>query len=94
MAANCLGWYCRGEWNYDADSNKLTMIRDGEVYESKICYFDTTSGELVLRGRSDIGIDVGYEDEMLRCKFYSGKPINYLDGYVTYEEFVEFWNSL
>lgn len=94
VAANCLGWYCRGEWSYNADNNIFTMMRDGEIYESEICYFDTTSGELVLRGRSDMCVDVGYEDEIYRCKFYNESPINYLKGYVTYDEFKEFWATL
>lgn len=94
VAANCLGWHCRGVWSYDAENNRLTMTRDDMVYDVVILYYDIASRELVLRGKSDSVLDVGYEDEIYRCKFYDDVSANYLDGYVSYEEFVEFWNGL
>ena len=70
------------------------MTRDDMVYDVVILYYDIASRELVLRGKSDFVLDVGYEDEIYRCKFYDESPINYLKGYVTYDEFKEFWATL
>lgn len=94
MAAGCYGWYERGVWSYDAASNTLTIERGGKSYEAVVCYFDAESYEVVLRGKVGFILDFGSEHDILRCRFAYPACLNYLGGYLSYEEFVELWESL
>lgn len=94
MAAGCYGWYESGVWSYDAASNTLTIERGGKSYEAVVCYFDAESYEVVLRGKVGFILDFGSEHDILRCQFAYPACLNYLGGYLSYEEFVELWESL
>lgn len=94
-AAGYLGWKKEGEWSYDAESNTLTTTYDGKSYTAKVYYFDSASGEVVLRGLTGVLFNGYYRDEeIIRCKFYDYTPQSYLNGYLDYSEFVELWQTL
>ena len=47
-----------------------------------------------MRGKCGFLYDAGYDDEILDCKYYEDGINNYLDGYMPYDEFVEYWQTL
>jgi hypothetical protein len=64
-------------------------------YAAKVYYFDSASGEVVLRGLTGVLFNGYYRDEeIIRCKFYDYTPQSYLNGYLDYSEFVELWQTL
>ena len=91
---SCYGWYSSGEWSYDADTNTLTTIINGTEYKTVVAYFDVNTSRLILRGKCGFLYDAGYDDEILDCKYYEDGINNYLDGYMPYDEFVEYWQTL
>lgn len=94
VAAGCYGWYNKGLWSYDPDSNTLTMTQGDRSYEAVLLYFDKESGEVVLRGDVGFVLDSDYDDALFRCKFHDKAPFGYLEGYLSYDEFVQLWSSL
>ena len=94
-AAGYLGWKKEGEWSYDAESNTLTTTYDNKSYTAKVHYFDSVSGEVVLRGLTGFLFERFYRDEeIIRCKFYNYNPDSYLNSYLNYSEFAELWQTL
>ena len=90
----CYGWYSSGEWSYDADTNTLTTIINGKEYKAVVEYFDVARSRLILRGKCGFLYDAGYDDEILDCKYYEEGIKNYLDGYLPYDEFIEYWKTI
>lgn len=93
VAASCKGWYERGTWSYDAETNTLKMERGDRSYEAVVHYFDAATGDVVLRGTAGFVLDLDSDKEILRCKFSSTFAGDYLDGYLSFDEFVALWNS-
>jgi hypothetical protein len=92
--ANRYGWYREGEWSYDADSNTLTTIIDNTEYKARVVYIDIAKSRVILRGNVGFLFDAGYDDEILDCRFYEDGMDDYLNGYTTYDEFVEYWLNM
>jgi hypothetical protein len=92
--ANHYGWYREGEWSYDADSNTLTTIIDNTEYKARVIYIDIAKSRVILRGNVGFLFDAGYDDEILDCRFYEDGMDDYLNGYTTYDEFVEYWLNM
>ena len=93
-ADKCYGWHSSGEWSYDADTNTLTTIINGKEYKAVVAYFDHYKSRIILRGHTGFVYDASYDDEILDCTYYDDGIDNYLDGYMPYNEFVEYLQSL
>lgn len=93
-AAGCKGWYEIGTWSYDASTNTLAMVRGDKSYEAVVHYFDTATGDVVLRGAAGFVLDLDYDISLLRCKFVLTDVASYIDGYLNKDKFAELWNSL
>ena len=92
--ANRYGWYREGEWSYDADSNTLTTIIDNTEYKARVVYIDIAKSLVILRGNVGFLFDAGNDDEILDCRFDEDGMDDYLNGYTTYDEFVEYWLNM
>ena len=94
QADNCDGWYSSGEWSYDTDTNTLTTTINGKEYKAVVAYFDYNKSRLILRGETGFLCDANYDDEILDCTYDEDGIDTYLNGYMPYDEFVEYWQGL